>query len=166
MKIEDIGDGLMRCSRVRKRLSAYMDGELSDQWRERIEHHLAACTRCQEELARLGIADRLLLDAPEVRVPPFLASRIVARAREEVEQGVAVPWWLPAGSPRLGYAMASVVLAGGIILGLQMGRGLAPIVASGESGSTIEILDLGSFRDEPEGSISAVVMGLIEEEQS
>lgn len=156
----------MRCSRVRKKLSAYMDGELSHQWRERVEQHLAACTRCREELARLSAADRLLLDGPEVTVPPFLATRIVARAREEVERRAAVPWWLPARSPRLGYAVGSLVLAGGIILGHQMGRGLAPIVAGSESGRTIEILDLGSFRDEPEGSIAAVVMGLIEEEQS
>jgi hypothetical protein len=62
--------------------------------------------------------------------------------------------------------MGSLVLAGGIVLGHQMGTGLAPIVAGGERGRTIEILDLGSFRDEPEGSIAAVVMGLIEEEQS
>ena len=156
----------MRCSRVRKRLSAYMDGELGDQWMERVEQHLAACTRCREELARLDTADRLLLDAPEVTVPPFLASRIVARAREQVERRVAVPWWLPARSPGLAYAMASAVLAGGIILGLQMGKGLAPIAAGGESGRAIEILDLGSFRDEPEGSLAAVVMGLVEEEQS
>ncbi len=156
----------MGCSRARKRLSAYIDGELSGKWAQRVEQHLAACTRCREELARLGTVNRLLLDSPQVTVPPFLASRILARAREEVERGVAVPWWLPGASRRLGYAMASVVVAGGIILGLQMGRGLAPIVAHEETGRAIEILDLGSFRDEPEGSIAAVLMGLIEEEQS
>ena len=156
----------MSCSRVKKRLSAYMDGELREEWRVQVELHLAACPRCREELERLRDVDRLLFDAPKAAVPPFLASRVAARTRQEVERGAETPWWLPARSPTLGYAVASAVLAGGILLGVQLGRGLAPIVTGGEQGRTIEILDLGSFRDEPKGSMAAVVMSLIEEEQS
>ena len=38
----------MRCKRVRKELSAYIDGEVSSRARTRLERHLAGCAACQQ----------------------------------------------------------------------------------------------------------------------
>lgn len=156
----------MGCSCMRKRLSAYVDGELREKWRRRVERHLAVCPVCREELERLRDVDMLLARGPDVSVPPFIAARVVARVRGEVPRRVAAPWWHPLLSPRLGYALATAALACGVLLGAHIGMGLVPILSDSERMGPIEILDLGSFRDEPSGSMSELVMNLIEEDQT
>jgi len=41
----------MRCFKYRKRIGAYIDGELDQKRTEILERHLAACSRCSTELA-------------------------------------------------------------------------------------------------------------------
>lgn len=44
----------MFCSKVRRYLPAYHDGELDDMHRAEVERHLAVCHRCREELSRFA----------------------------------------------------------------------------------------------------------------
>lgn len=42
-----------RCRKVRENLTAWIDGEVSASWQERIEQHLMRCSACNEEAEQL-----------------------------------------------------------------------------------------------------------------
>ncbi len=69
---------------TQKNLSAYLDGQLTTRERERMERHLAECSRCQEELATLGSAVELLHTVPSVPLPRSF--ELSASAEEERER--------------------------------------------------------------------------------
>lgn len=58
----------MRCDIPHELLSGYLDGELTDEQKKRIEEHLKKCTRCQEELEELRQLDEYVR-AVEVEEP-------------------------------------------------------------------------------------------------
>jgi len=69
---------------TQKNLSAYLDGRLTASERERVERHVAACSRCQEELATLRSTVELLHEVPSVPLPRSFA--LSASAEEERER--------------------------------------------------------------------------------
>jgi anti-sigma factor RsiW len=54
-------------------ISAFLDGELNDQERGRVDKHLSACHLCQSELASLRHFKRLLSTAPRRTLPADVA---------------------------------------------------------------------------------------------
>lgn len=71
---------------MQKQLSAYCGGDLDPAERLRLEEHLAGCASCRAELADLQTALRLIRTTPEEEPPAWLATRIMARVREEPQQ--------------------------------------------------------------------------------
>ena len=68
---------------IRKLLSAYCGDDLESAQRMRIEEHLAGCASCRAALADLQTALRLIRTTPEAEPPPWLATRIMARVRQQ-----------------------------------------------------------------------------------
>ncbi len=68
---------------IRKLLAAYCGDDLEPVERRRVEEHLAACDVCRAELSDLQTALRLVRTTPEVEPPPWLATRVMARIREQ-----------------------------------------------------------------------------------
>lgn len=58
-----------KCEHVRDDLSAYLDGQISPEERERIEKHLATCPSCREELEQMRRLVLLLRSTPQVAPP-------------------------------------------------------------------------------------------------
>ena len=56
-----------RHSRLRELLSSYIDGEVTDAERARVEEHLATCDACREELESLRWTVSVLAEMPEVQ---------------------------------------------------------------------------------------------------
>ena len=114
-------------------LSAYVDGELEAEDRQRVEAHVAQCDACAEELRTLRYAKNVLARAPIPRIP---RSFVIRRADLET----TAPRRLFGLSTRLAYgylkgatALVTVVfalaVAGDLIAQLSFGRGelaLAP----------------------------------------
>lgn len=71
----------MKCDRVRTRLNAYADGELSGLRRWRIGRHVRGCPACRSFLASLGELNRMLGQLPLPALPAGLAERVVAAAK-------------------------------------------------------------------------------------
>jgi len=71
---------------MQKLLSAYCGGDLDPAERIRVEEHLSECASCRAELADLQTALRLVRTTPEAEPPAWLATRVMARVREEREQ--------------------------------------------------------------------------------
>jgi len=76
----------MNCDQIRPNLSAYLDGEVTDEERAQIEAHLATCSECADELAHLQSLQADLRDAVpaglnQLRLPRPAQERIRERLR-------------------------------------------------------------------------------------
>lgn len=69
------------CSKVNRKLSAYLDGELSPGDRAAVTEHLSACRDCAAELGRLSAVDAGIKRLPAVTPGPFFVARVSASAR-------------------------------------------------------------------------------------
>ena len=137
------------CEYVCERLSAWLDGELTEAERAAVAAHLEACAGCRRELAQLSALDAALesLSAP---VPPLVAERVLARLRP----------------PRRRRGWRSLALAASLILGIVLGGTLARDFYPWPSGngSGAEIVALEDFHDFPQGSLGSVLASYQAEE--
>jgi anti-sigma factor RsiW len=72
----------MNCEEVQKYLSDFLDKSLDVARARAIEDHLAACSRCSEEMASLAECQRLVSDLPVVAPPVDFTTRVMAAVRE------------------------------------------------------------------------------------
>ena len=73
----------MSC-RIERYLTAYVDGELSERLRRRVERHVARCPSCASELDSIGAFDRILQKA----APPAVSDRGWERFRHGLDAGL------------------------------------------------------------------------------
>ena len=73
----------MRCAWTRRRLSAYMDGELEPSTAQTVAGHLEACAACAARWRSLRGAMELLGDVPRLECRESVASRILDRLEVE-----------------------------------------------------------------------------------
>ena len=76
----------MRCRRVQRRLSAFLDGELSEKQTSRIAEHLSGCPNCQQEVASLSSVWEQLGETHEVDPSPYFWTRLSARIAQAEER--------------------------------------------------------------------------------
>jgi anti-sigma factor RsiW len=108
-------------------LSAYVDGELGQGERERLEAHVAECARCRQEVARFERLTGLLreVDAEEltslrpVSLWPAVEREALGLRRDGLGRGLASRWkhWAPAWARPL-WVPVSVAAALAITLAL------------------------------------------------
>jgi Predicted integral membrane protein (DUF2275)/Putative zinc-finger len=72
----------MNCGEVQKYLADFLDKSLDNERAWAIEDHLAACSRCSEEMASLAECQRLVSGLPAVELPLGFTNRVMARVRE------------------------------------------------------------------------------------
>jgi Predicted integral membrane protein (DUF2275)/Putative zinc-finger len=72
----------MNCGEVQKYLSDFLDKSLDNERARAIEDHLAACSRCSEEMTSLAECQRLVSGLPAVELPLGFTNRVMARVRE------------------------------------------------------------------------------------
>jgi anti-sigma factor RsiW len=167
---------MLSCVRCRKRLGAYLDGELSERQQASLERHLAGCGSCRAALhALLGLEPLLRnLDVPPA--PAALTSQIMtqAYARRRSQSAARRPWsWWQALTPQFGaFRMAT---AAALITGLAVGAymGWTRYGASGPArpattaawnepvDETLYAFDVLSAA--PQGSIEAATLALLED---
>jgi anti-sigma factor RsiW len=70
----------MNCSQVKRKLSAFMDGEMDGAISRIIEQHLDGCRDCQEYLLQFKEVDGLIYGLPRIEVNPGFTSRVVSAA--------------------------------------------------------------------------------------
>ncbi|HEX2260642.1 MAG TPA: DUF2275 domain-containing protein, partial [Candidatus Binatia bacterium] len=72
----------MNCAEVQKYLADFLDKSLDNERARAIEDHLAACSRCSEEMTSLAECQRLVSGLPAVELPLGFTNRVMARVRE------------------------------------------------------------------------------------
>lgn len=137
-----------KCEEVRERLSAWLDGELSEEGRAQVAAHLESCAACRRELAQLTALNAALAELAAPPVPLGLAERVLARVQPSRRF-----WW------------QNLALAASLVMGLVLGGALArdfyPLAANG-TGADITALE--DFHDFPQGSLGAILVSYQSEE--
>jgi hypothetical protein len=72
----------MKCEEIQRYLSDFLDKSLDNERARAIEDHLAACSRCSEEMTSLAECQRLVSGLPAVELPLGFTNRVMARVRE------------------------------------------------------------------------------------
>jgi anti-sigma factor RsiW len=113
----------MSHARVRGRLSAYLEGDLSPDEELRVAGHLAHCEDCSAELRGLSETVSLLRELSAPEPPPGFAERLLARVEEAGapsargrfvawwERVASGPWLAPAAATALGLGVFSWIQA-------------------------------------------------------
>jgi predicted anti-sigma-YlaC factor YlaD len=109
------------CQSIRKKLSAYQDGEVTTYEKATIETHLRSCEACRTEHEALLLTYRTLKDLPEIEPAPELSRQIMNRTVRVQE-----PFWvrvLVSAFQSLPVSTAMVILtAAGLLIGTIMGN--------------------------------------------
>lgn len=105
---------------VEARLSAYVDNEVSDRERRRVESHLASCEACRADLRALRWTVGLLRQTPPVKAPRLFVVREADLAKGRQRTPARVPLRVTQ------WATAVVALLFVLVVGVDLlaGRGL------------------------------------------
>jgi putative zinc finger protein len=125
----------MRCQNMQDNLSAYLDGELSQDVAGEIERHVEECTVCRDLLSALRSVSGLVGELPRQTAPQALSEDVqmqlerrmlLAADGDDIEPASVTDRALaqerPPAWPRVAAIAACLFLAAGIGLLLQMGR--------------------------------------------
>ena len=69
----------MKCNSIHNQLIGYLDGEIDDDLRNKIEAHLKECDHCSEFLIRLKTAYDLIDEDKQLKYDPYMFTRLMGR---------------------------------------------------------------------------------------
>ena len=81
----------MQCQAVRRKLSAYIDGELDDSLARSVESHIGQCGKCRTIVADFKQADFLLRGLPKLDMGPAVLLDVLSRANQSSGPMAAKP---------------------------------------------------------------------------
>ena len=115
-------------SHLGQRISALIDGELSDSERDRVLAHIAGCDECRQEAVALRALKQRMHTLGEAMVDAALTGRLMAMAMPpDGRPWSARPPWRPRGS-----FPAARILTAGLLASTVAGVGAAAFFAGGE----------------------------------
>src|ERR1700733_5516152 len=115
-------------SHLGQRISALIDGELSDTERDRVLTHIAGCDECRQEAVALRALKHRMHSLGEAMVDAALTGRLMAMAMPpDGRPWTARPPWRPRGA-----FPAARMLTAGILASTVAGLGAAAFFAGGQ----------------------------------
>ena len=116
---------MQTCQNVRKKLSAYQDGEIETAEKNVIEAHLRSCEACRNQYEALLQTYRMLRRLPEIEPIPGLSRQILDRATQKQD-----PAWIRALGEAFQLLPAPAVMVSLAIIGLLAGALLGNYLAA------------------------------------
>jgi len=148
----------MKCKKIRKKLVAYLDGELNEKQKLLIKRHLLECAECRREADLLSKTSCLLKS--ERRLVPFEEFEVnLWRRIRSAEKRETVPHFLR----RVAYIILPAAVAAALVIGVMMGNLVGKIIPSQNVNLEEEYLSsigLDNFQDFPPGSLPQVYFSL------
>ena len=153
----------MRCKKVRRKLGAYLDGELKETEKKLMEEHLKKCVDCYQELTLLSQLSQTLKKWKEVKYSDEFEANLWQSLSYEKEKKFsfqnAFRWTeqflLPVG-------IAIILIAGVVFLNDFLSEKFYPQAYDLEE-EYFTLSALNSFQDIPPDSLSEVYIDLISE---
>ena len=94
----------MNCETLEELISAYVDGEVTEEERQTVEQHVASCASCRAALQDFSTAQTLLRTLPVLDAPQGFRQRVT----ERVEQKSRSWAWRWLAAPR--FALGTIAL--------------------------------------------------------
>jgi len=110
----------MNCGQTEKKLVAYLDGKLHAAERRLFEAHLATCASCQEQAEGFRSVWEVLEELPAIMPSPAFDAAVRARVQQEPRRAGFWSWIVP--SPRLAFAITTLLIASVWISSFQPAR--------------------------------------------
>ena len=113
----------MNRSKAGARLSAYLEGDLSESERSKLESRLVGDPELRDSLRELEGVVALLRNLPEPELPPAFSTRVIARIEEEgsAARGGLRVWVLRLFEPAVAVPLAAGITALALVIGSQQG---------------------------------------------
>jgi len=150
----------MRCRRVQRRLSAFLDGELSEKMAAQIAEHLSGCPHCQQEAESLSSVWEQLEEMHEIDPAPFFWTRLNARIAQAEERRFS----LDKVGGMLNRLLVPATAIAASVVGLWIGGALHDIYEEGQPEPWEQVataLHLDALDDFPAESIGLAYMELV-----
>jgi predicted anti-sigma-YlaC factor YlaD len=158
----------MKCSRIRRRLSAFLDGEVTEEEKQQILEHLKFCPDCQKELDELHKLSDSLDSFEEIEPSPYFMIRLKQRIAEREERSLIrfpfVEWTRHVAVP----VGVTALIIFSLFLGGHLGKAMYQTIAESESRLETEFADLlcvNSLDDFNGGSLSDLYSDLLTKER-
>jgi predicted anti-sigma-YlaC factor YlaD len=155
----------MECSEIEKRITALLDGEITEPEKVLIEEHLKSCVDCQKEVEKLSQVSDCLNSLTEVEVSPYFIPRLKRRIKEEeVREFVRLPFfdWAKRIAVPVGVSVLFVIaIFGGNYLGRRLNQRVENVAELNEE--VANVTGITSFEDFSEGSLVDAYAGLLTE---
>ncbi len=154
----------MKCRTAVRKISAFLDGELSSEEEEALSKHFQSCESCRVEHREMSLVSESLDLVEDVAPPAFLALKVRQRIREgEKSSPFPASSFGRAWRARL-VAAAVAVLSVSFLVGGGLGRGIYELRAERASREELEIADflgVDSFGGASEGSLVSAYNDLL-----
>ncbi|KPJ74000.1 hypothetical protein AMJ52_02345 [candidate division TA06 bacterium DG_78] len=146
----------MKCSEIKRKLSAFLDGEVSEEEKQIILEHLNTCDRCRKEFEALSQVSEVLEVIDEIQVSPFFVTHLKQRITgQKAKSRVHIPfveWIRRAAVPITAVVLIIISFLVGSNLGKVLHREHAENMAESETDIT-SVLGVSSLAEFPEGSL-------------
>ena len=146
----------MKCSRIKRKLSAFLDNEVSEEERQFITEHLKSCEHCCKEMEKLSQVSDFLNLIEDVEVSPYFITRLKQRIVDQEQKSlIRLPlteWIKRAFVP----AVTTVLVAFSLFIGGQLGKAIYQAGDEDVMGAEIEVADFlgtSTFSGFTEGSL-------------
>lgn len=136
----------------KKKISAYLDGELSEDERPRIENHLEECATCRAEADELAAVSDALDVLDGLEPDPYFAARVKRLATGRKQRG----WLARTVVPIAATAAAATFLLLGGFLGQALHAAWLVVQSDADTGFA-EYVDTSAIEDYPEGTLGEVL---------
>jgi DNA-binding FrmR family transcriptional regulator len=147
-----------KCRDVRKKLSAFQDGEVNQIQKESIETHLRSCRECKKQFTAMMHTYQSIDKLPQIEPDPIFTQQVIARINKTSLQDHFLNNFLrPLSIPA---AMVIIGLLSGTLIGsLVIQNQLNPLELSSPANypdreNIVTSLSLDSFNAAPPGSIA------------
>jgi hypothetical protein len=114
-------------------ISAYVDGEIPEPWKSRIEEHFSICKKCRDVANRYFQLDELILRDNKISEEQVAASSEIVRKNisNQIKNNIHkhIPVWkrkYPVAVPLLAAAAALIIALSGVLIVSRVNRNPSP----------------------------------------
>jgi anti-sigma factor RsiW len=147
----------MRCTKVKKLISSYLDGELSRDARDLFESHIKQCEACGKEFEAMRDMHAMFARAERFNAPYGFSTRVMANlAGAQSKKRLFIPLFTKFGE--------ALLIAVVVILGIASGAVLVKDAAPQNGQNIAAVFSLDAFDAASRDSVGDAYLAMMEGE--